>query len=323
MARIVSRVLLFAVLAVFATTATGCYSTPEGGQVIVVRNGGPFDDKQIRQVVPNGAGNTWVGWASDSHPYPASDQQRIYKFDDSKDADADPVTVPTKDGVQVRLTGTFYINTAFDNSPEGKELVKKFDTQFGTRGFGPDDDKPYENFGSFLNSVVQPVIDSNIREVLAEFECKQLVASCALVQRGGEQVSAEDVKGSNNGSNVQQIQNRINANLATELEAKLGEAYFSADKIKFSLGPVELPGVQNAIDTAQSAFAEVSKVQADVQKEKANVDKERQKRYANVQKQKGYNACPSCARQDEYRALPQGLQTYAPGGNFAVGAGGR
>ena len=39
--------------------------------MIVVRNGGPFDDKQIRQVVPNGSGNTWVGFFSQAHPYPA------------------------------------------------------------------------------------------------------------------------------------------------------------------------------------------------------------------------------------------------------------
>lgn len=318
MKRPLTRVLMGLCLLGVIGSTTGCYSTPEGGQVIVVRNGGPLDDKQIRQVVPNGAGNTWTGWMSEAHPYPASDQQRIYKFDDSNDADAKPVVVPTKDGVQVRLTGTFYINTAFDNSKEGTELVKAFDTQFGTRGFGPDNKHPYDEFGPFLNSVLQPVIDSNIREVLAEFECKQLVASCALVQRGGEQVKAEDVKDSNNSSNVKQIQDRINENLTAEISAKLGKPYFG--NIRFSLGPVELPGVQNAINTAQSAFAEVSKVQADVQKAKAQKEVERQKAESNKLKQVGYNNCPSCARQDEYRALPQGLTTYAPGGNVAVGS---
>lgn len=319
MARTITRLLMVAVLGAFALSATGCYSTPEGGQVIVVRNGGPLDNKQIRQVVPNGADNTWTGWMSEAHPYPADSQQRIYKFDDSNDADAKPVVVPTKDGVQVRLTGTFYINTAFDNSKEGVDLVKDFDTQFGTRGFGPDNKHPYEDFGSYLNSVLQPVIDSNLREVLAEFECKQLVASCALVQRGGEaQVRAEDVKGANNGSNVKQIQDRINKNLTTEIQAKLGKPYFG--NIKFSLGSVELPGVQDAINTAQSAFAEVSKVQADVQKAIAQKQVEKQKSLANKIKQAGYNSCHSCQTQDEYRALPQGLTTYAPGAGVAVGS---
>lgn len=309
MKRIVRAAMILGLFAVLMGT-TGCYDTPEGGEMGVTRNGGPFDDRQIRQVVPNGAGKTWTGWASDTHFYPASDQQRVYKFDDTNDADAEPVKVPTRDGVQVRLTGTFYINTAFENTKQGTALIKAFDTSFGTRGFGSEDLKPYDEGGwsAFLNSILQPVIDSNIREVMAEFDCKQLVSSCALVQRGGEQVSAKDVAGANNKSNVTQIQDRINANLAEEITAKLGKPYFR--NIKFSLGPVELPGVQHAIDDAQSAFAAVSKAQAKVQQARAD-------REANAIKQKGYNACRSCAKQDELKSLPRGLQ--ALGGDVALG----
>jgi hypothetical protein len=297
--------------------ATGCMATPEGGEVIVVRNGGPFDDKQIRQVVPNGSGNTWVGLFSESHPYPASDQQRLYKFDDSPDADAKPVEVPTQDGVRVRLTGTFYINTAFDGSPDGEKLVRRFDTAFGTRPFTGRDAggdtlsaKPWEDGGwnLFLNSILQPIIDSNIREVIAEFECKQLVSSCALVQRGGsEQVSAEEVAKADNKSNVTLIQDRINQNLSEEIQAKLGQPYFR--NIRFSLGPVELPGVQKAIDQAQSAFAEVSRAQARVAQAKADAD-------ANEERQRGYNNCPACQRIDAIKALPPGLT--ALGGDFTT-----
>lgn len=303
----------FCLLAVMTLGMVGCYSTPEGGEIGVIRNGGPFDDRNIRQVVPNGSGNTWVGVFSESHYYPAADQQRIYKFDDAKDADAKPVEVPTKDGVRVRLTGTFYINTAFDGSKEGKRLVQAFDTAYGTRAFGGGDEakKPWEDGGwpIFLNSILQPVIDSNIREVIAEFDCKQLVSSCALVQRGGsEKVSAEQVAGADNKSNVTLIQDRINQNLAEEIKAKLGESYFR--NVRFSLGPVELPGVQQAIDQAQSAFAEVSRAQARVAQSKADAD-------ANKERQKGYNACPACQRIDAIKALPQGLT--ALGGDYAVG----
>jgi len=306
------------VLLVVSLGVTGCMATPEGGEVIVVRNGGPFDDKQIRQVVPNGSGNTWIGFWSQAHPYPASDQQRIYKFDDSPDADAKPVEVPTRDGVRVRLTGTFYINTAFDNTPQGESLVRKFDTAYGTRPFigheaggGTLSAKPWEEggFAVFLNAILQPVIDSNIREVIAEFDCKQLVSSCALVQRGGaENVSAEEVVGNNNKSNVTQVQDRINQNLSEEIQAKLGQPYFR--NIRFSLGPVELPGVQKAIDQAQSAFAEVSRAQARVAQAKADAD-------ANEERQRGYNNCPACQRIDAIKALPPGLT--ALGGDFAVG----
>jgi SPFH domain / Band 7 family len=305
-------VVVVAIVAISALSISGCYSTPDGGEIGVVRNGGPFDDRQIRQVVPNGAGNTWVGLYSETHYYPASDQQRIYKFDRSDDADAPPIEVPTRDGVRIRLTGTFYLNTAFENSGEGTALLRAFDTAYGTRTFGSSGLHPWDEGGwsSFLNSVVQPVIDSNVREIIAEFDCKQLVSSCALVQRGGQKVDAQEVIGPGDRSNVTIVQDRINENLSEEIQAKLGKPYFR--NIRFSLGPVELPGVQEAIDAAQSAFAEVSRAQA-------RVEQSRSEAKANEIRQRGYENCPTCARIDAIKSLPQGLT--ALGGEFAVGVG--
>jgi hypothetical protein len=296
-------------LLVLTFGATGCMATPEGGEVMIIRNGGPFDDKQIRQIVPNGAGNTWIGLFSQAHPYPASDQQRLYKFDDPPDADTKPVEVPTRDGVRVRLTGTFYINTAFDGTAEGERLLRAFDTAFGTRGFtgAEGSARPWEEGGweIFLNAILQPIIDSNIREVIAEFDCKQLVSSCALVQRGGASAAEAEEVGDDNRSNVALIQDRINENLSEEIKAKLGQPYFR--NIRFSLGPVELPGVQEAIDQAQSAFAEVSRAQARVAQAKADAD-------ANRERQRGYDDCPACQRIDAIKALPPNLT--ALGGDF-------
>jgi len=214
--------------------------------------------------------------------------------------------------VRIRPTGTFYLNTAFDNGPEGQRLLRDFDTAFGTRAFGAEGLKPWQDpdgWSVFLNSVVQPVIDSNVREIIAEFDCRQLVSSCALVQRGGQQVSPEEVADANNRSNVTVIQDRINENLSEEIVSKLGKPYFR--NIRFSLGPVELPGVQEAIDAAQSAFAEVSQAQARVEQARADAQ-------ANEIRQRGYENCPT-ARIDAIKALPRGLT--ALGGDFAVGVG--
>jgi hypothetical protein len=101
------------------------------------------------------------------------------------------------------------------------------------------------------------------------------------------------------------IQDRINENLSEEIKSKLGQPYFR--NIRFSLGPVELPGVQEAIDQAQSAFAEVSRAQARVAQAKADAD-------ANRERQRGYNECPACQRIDAIKALPPGLT--ALGGDF-------
>lgn len=47
-----------------------------GGEVAVVRNGGPFDNHRIRQVIDPGSSITYVGMYSSTHKYPA--QQRFY-----------------------------------------------------------------------------------------------------------------------------------------------------------------------------------------------------------------------------------------------------
>ena len=304
-------IVAVAVVALLALTfgATGCMATPEGGEVMIIRNGGPFDDKQIRQIVPNGAGNTWIGFGSQAHPYPASDQQRLYKFDDTPDADAKPVEVPTRDGVRVRLTGTFYINTAFDGTPEGEKLLRAFDTSFGTRAFTGAEGaaRPWEEGGweIFLNAILQPIIDSNIREVIAEFDCKQLVSSCALVQRGGAAaVDAEEVSGDNK-SNVTVIQDRINENLVrgdpVQARAAVLPQHPVLARARRAAGRAggDRPGAERV--------RRVSRAQARVAQAKADAD-------ANRERQRGYNDCPACQRIDAIKALPPNLT--ALGGDF-------
>lgn len=300
-------------LAGIALMATGCYSTPDAGKVGVVRNGGPFDNKNIRQIICPGSGNTWIGWSSTAHYYPDSNQQRIYKLDNSDDADSGPVVVQTQDGVRVRISGTFYFKTRFDCSKEGQRLVKEFDEAFVTR---PEEQRPWEHWGGWLNSTVLPIVDSNMRDIAAQFECRQLVSSCALVQntQTGSKTPQPlpSLDKADTRSNIQIVQGRVAQGLEADLRAKLGEQYFT--DIVFNLQPVELPGVQTAIDQAQSAFAAVSKAQARVAQARADAR-------ANKIKQRGYSLCPDCADLDKIRSLPRGLS--ALGGNFAIGIGGR
>lgn len=313
--------LLIAAFAVISMT--GCYSTPNSGEIGVVRNGGRFDNKNIRGIVHNGQGNTWVGLFSTTHYYPTSTQQRIFKLEtgpdgqEAKGADAPAITVPSADGVQTEISGTFYFKTKFDGSAQGDALLKKFDSQFGTRTF-PGGKHAWEDWGAFLTAIVQPVVDSNMREVVSGFECKQLQSSCALVQNAGNQ-KAPDLSNTNNKSNVAQVQDAVNKGLVADLKEKLGDDYFA--DIQFNLQAVQLPGVQEAINQAQQAFAEVSRTQADVQKAKVQVDVAHQQRLANTEKQKGYNACKVCGKIDQLKALPSGLKVL--GGSAATLVDGR
>lgn len=301
--------------------ATGCYTTPQAGEIGVVRNGGPFDNHNIRQIVDNGSGNTWPGWYSSTHYYPVDTQQRFFKMETCagndgrvcRGADAPAVTVPTSDGVEVRIEGTFYLNTVFNNSKQGRTALKSFDTQFATRTFNGR--HAYDGTGgwsAFLGAIVEPIVANNLREVVAGTGCADLVSSCALVQNSStaKTLDPQKLKSKNNQSNVARIQQAVEAGLSQDLKQTLGRDYFK--NIKFNLKVVELPSqIQSAINEAQSAFAEVSKSQAKVQQA-------RKDRQANIIRQQGYGRCRSCARQDENRSIPPSIKTYAPGAGLAV-----
>lgn len=344
MKRFLTRAALGVTLVATLGATTGCGSTPPSGAVGVVRNGGPWDNHNIRGndpkdpssgIIPNGSGYTWAGFGSEVHYYPVASQQRYYKAEacfnapDGSDekkkctADRGPYKIQTKDGVDLGIEGTAYLNTTFDGSPKGNLAVKDFDTQFATRTFADGlhayDD--VEGWSAFLAAIVDPIASNNLRDVGSGLECAQFVSSCALVQNNSAQQVKADLGAKNNQSNVAFVQDAVAKGLSTDLVNSIGGskkvAYFA--NIKFVITKVDLPGkVQTAIDDAQASFAQVSKVNAQVAQAKAQVLVAEQQRQINVKKQKGYNACHSCQVQDEFKALPSGLQTYAPGAAFAV-----
>jgi hypothetical protein len=313
----VGRIGVACLLLVGVLGASGCMTTPNAGEIGVVRNGGPLDNHNIRQVIPNGSGNTTNGLFSDTHYYPVDSQQRFFKMErcygnDGCDADAAAVTVPTSDGVEVTIEGTFYLNTVFNNAKGGMDAVKAFDTQFATRTFG-DALHAYDGndgWSAFLGAIVEPIVVNNLRETVAGVQCAELVSSCALVQNqtGDASQAAKLVTGKNNAANVARVQNAVSQGLAADLDSTLKRRYFG--NIAFKLNRVVLPAkVQEAINDAQSAFAQVSQAQARVRSAQADAE-------ANAQRQAGYLKCPTCARIDAIKALPRGLT--ALGGDFAL-----
>lgn len=310
---------------------SACASTPQSGEIGVVRNGSAFywpldwfDNHNIRGYVNNGSGSSWVGLGSEVHYYPVDSQQRFFKMESCYGsgsaectADAPPVTVPTADGVEVTIQGTFYLNTAFNDSPAGHKALADFDTQFSTRTFG--DKHPYdgtEGWSNFLGAIIEPIVANNLRDTISGVTCAELVSSCALVQNQAKAtVDPNELSAKNNQSNVSRVQDAVQRGLAGDLETTLGRAYFKEDTVQFKLKAVTLPGqVQNAINAAQSAFAEVSKAQASVQSAKADAQ-------ANRIREAGYTKCPTCAAIDSVKAWKgTGVTTVVTGGaSVAVG----
>ncbi|WP_169950710.1 SPFH domain-containing protein [Microbispora sp. H11081] len=311
----IAILVVLALLAAAVPALFGAFSGFErtgGGEVAVVRDGGPLDDNKVRQVIDPGSGVTWIGWWSQVHRYPA--QQRFYTITSNaghgERSGVDVVNVPSSDGVNIGIEGTLYFGLNLDHA-----TLKSFDDKFGTRKFRGADGRTYypwdgdEGWSAFLDQIIRPVIDNDLRTQVNNFRCAELVSSCALVQNNsaGQQAG---VPQQGNNANIAKIQNAVNTSLAEDLKSTLG-ADFLTD-IHFNLSRVTLPTeVQEAVNQAQAAFAKVTEAQAKVAQARAEAE-------ANKARQDGYDKCPTCAEIEKLKALPQGITVYAPGNTGGV-----
>jgi hypothetical protein len=199
------------------------FSKTSGGEVAVVRNGGPLDNHRIRQTIQPASGLTWIGWWSSVHKYPA--QQRFYTITAEagrgERAGVDVVHTPTSDGVNVGLEGTLYFTLNTD-----PVTLRTFDDRFGTRKFRGLDGvvrAAYDGddgWSGFLDQIVRPVIDNDLREQINSFRCSELVSSCSLVQNAGSRVPVRG--GQSNNGNIAKVQDAINSSLGEDLRRTLG-----------------------------------------------------------------------------------------------------
>ncbi|HUR03815.1 MAG TPA: SPFH domain-containing protein [Nonomuraea sp.] len=284
----------------------GGLESTEGGQVAVVRDGGWFDDNQVRQVIDPGSGLTWTGMWSSVHAYPA--QQRFYTITaDAKRATrlgVDVVTVPSSDGVNLGIEGTLYFTLNLDH-----DTLKRFDDKYGTRTYRAQDDSSLaawegdDGWTAFFGQAVRPLIDNALRGQLGNMRCAELVSSCSLLESSA-------LKPQDSNTNITKVQNAVNATLARDLPQALGGEFFTG--LRFTLAKVTLPAeVQQAVDRSLAAGAAVSEAQARVAQAKAEAA-------ANQARQEGYDKCPACAEIDKLKSLPQGITVYAPGNPQSV-----
>jgi hypothetical protein len=270
------------------------------GTVGVVRNGGPFDNRAIREVLMPGQKLSWIGWYSQGpHSYPASNVTRIYEFggggssEDGAAAASSGPSMPTRDGVQMQLEGSVYLR--FIGEKDINELAA-FDMGPGTRKFGPQSLYPWqgeEGFSATVAALLGPVLASDLRLQVGQFQCAQLVASCAIVR----EVVTEPVSRKIN-SSIALIEERINNSLEGDLKKTLGHLYFW--DIRFRLTKVTLPkNVQDAVDAVQAQYAEVNSARAQVLQ--AKFQNQRNKLLAET-----YDRSPSVATIEALKAAPKG-----------------
>src|SRR5450432_3876197 len=71
---VIALVVLVGLIAVVSVVSG--FDKTQGGEVAVIRNGGPLDNHKVRQVIEPASALTWTGLFSTAHKYPA--QQRFY-----------------------------------------------------------------------------------------------------------------------------------------------------------------------------------------------------------------------------------------------------
>jgi regulator of protease activity HflC (stomatin/prohibitin superfamily) len=288
------------------------FTKADGGHVVVIRNGGLFDDNSIRQVIQPNSSLTSTGLFSKEHPYPST--QRNFKVSGQEDADSNEViNVPTKDGVLVGVEGTFYFDVNFTD----QAVMAAFDDKYGTRTYpGPDGlinawDGD-EGWSAFLNFTLGNLVQNVLRQEIGDVECADLVASCSLAANSSAQAAAAAVidPNANGNQTINGVQAAVNDAFSRDVNDVLGVEILVNPR--FVLSKIQLPqNVQDAINQAQAAFAGVTESQAALQR--AEIDAK-----ADAARQAGYNSCPTCAQIDIMQALPEGLTTYAPGTGFTV-----
>lgn len=308
-------------LAVMSSLLMGCscnYAGADGGQVGVVRNGGPFDKKNITEVICPAAKSHDIGYRSSVHYYPTAGVQRYFTITTDPKGGADyqgVVKTKTADGFNVHLEGTIYFETNFGCEGEQKASTEAFDNQFGVRTFPAshgEQKAPWDGdagWSAFLNAIMLPIIQNEFRVAMLTYNCEQLVSSCALVaNRNAEGIDKETA--AQTGVNLQAVQDKIQEGLASELQQTLGRSYF--EKIVFRMSQPELdPEIEAKINESLGAFASVSKAKAEVQR--ANQQRLAQEKLAQL-----YTNNPALVELEKWRIICGG----AAGQNTAAGCGG-
>ena len=287
-------------------------SRQDAGHVGIVRNGGPLDDRGIRQILMPGQRVTWIGLYSQApREYPASRIVHFYTItSDARRGDrreVDVVHVPTKDGVQVGLEATVFFHFVGEHD---LKLLRRFDQTFGNRRFplaGTDKMlRPWDGeagFGALLDSAFRPVLDNDIRAAIGRFACADLVASCALVRHA----SGPGPTKSNANRNINKVETRLGKLLNSGLALTFGGNYFR--DIHVRIARVNLPvAVQAEVDDVQRQFVAVNGARASVLSARYQAQR-------NDLLAEAYNASPALARIEQIKAAPKGSTIVLTGNN--------
>lgn len=231
----------------------------DSGEICVVREGGPFDGRAIKEVRQPGEGPKPIGAFNHQECLPTTER-------DSNDVIEGDPAFPTKDSVQVVADGQtlFALTTDADK-------IKTFYKKYGRRKWGGENISDEKGWLNFLQQRVAPVILDAQREVIGQYDCVALNNLCVYVQNpeAAVETKAGNNKPSvNNTQNLSEAQRTLAAKIKEKLRAAFGDDYF--ENVRYQNLRIRFEqGVNERIIEAQSLRTQAVNARLNAEKKKA------------------------------------------------------
>jgi regulator of protease activity HflC (stomatin/prohibitin superfamily) len=271
----------------------------DAGQICVVREGGPFDGRDIKEVRQPGEGPKPIGAFNKQDCLPITER-------DSTDVIEGDQTFPTRDSVQVIVDGQALYQLTSD-----PQKAEKFYRGYGRRKWGGEEISTDQGWLNFQRQRLAPVILDAQREVIGEYGCNALNNLCqyvqnpeAAVQRTGAQAGADTTQ------NLTEAQRKLADKIREKLRAAFRDEYF--ENVRYQNLRIRFePEVQSRITEAQSLRTQAAnaKLEADRERAKAKGEADRKvevaegERRAAFQQARAYRLNPNQAQIDRIKAF--------------------
>ncbi|CAA9480576.1 MAG: hypothetical protein AVDCRST_MAG53-565 [uncultured Solirubrobacteraceae bacterium] len=308
--------LLGGVVALVVVVGAGAYALSfkgtDSGTVCVVREGGPFDGRAVKEVRQPGEGPKAIGAFNHQDCLPTTER-------DSNDVLEEDPTFPTRDSVQVVADGQALFSLTTDPSK-----IATFYKKYGRRTWNGEEISTEAGWVNFLRQRLAPVLLDTQRQVIGQYECIQLNNLCQYVQNA-EAVTTGDVKKVDNQQNLAQAQGSIAEALKGKLRSAFGDDYF--ENVRFQNLRIRFESeVQRQITNAQSLRTQAANARLEADRRiaetkgaaDAKVAEAEGSRRAAFQQEKAYRANPTQRDIDKIRAFcgADGCDPRVMGGNL-------
>ena len=270
------------ILAIALFAGVSSFKSVQQGEICVIVDGGPLDDRKVSKVRQPGSGVETIGIFNHQRCFPANERHYTLSSDpaaaDSKTVDV--VQVPTKDAIEVYIEGQFRFRLTTDDG-----TLKDFYRRYGSRTFAGvhpyDGDEGWDNF---LSQVFRQPSLTATREAVGRYRCVELRNTCQYVTNAQAAV-AGGVREVETGQNLEKVAEEIGRTTERRLNEFLSGTCQRPDgpdpgaapdegpcrryfvSVRFTLGqPKFEPSVEKSVAAAQTAGADAATARLQAQK---------------------------------------------------------